>query len=70
MPAALLAIAPKCVLCLFAYAGLGTILGAGGPELCGAVGGTTGHWVSWLAALAVVVSIAGWLVRHFQPRSR
>lgn len=32
VPAAALAVAPKCVLCLLAYAGL---LGLGGAELCG-----------------------------------
>ena len=36
-PAALLALTPKCVLCVLAYAGLGSVLGlGGGPELCGA----------------------------------
>jgi hypothetical protein len=38
LPAALLALVPKCVLCLLAYTGLGIALGLGGPELCG---GTT-----------------------------
>jgi hypothetical protein len=37
---ALLALAPKCVLCLAAYAGLATALGLGGRELCGAEPGT------------------------------
>ncbi len=36
IPAALLALTPKCVLCLLAYTGLGVALGFGGPELCGA----------------------------------
>jgi len=35
IPAALIALTPKCALCLLAYAGLGTVLGIGGPELCG-----------------------------------
>lgn len=35
LPAACL-VAPKCALCLLAYAGLGTAFGLGGPELCGA----------------------------------
>jgi hypothetical protein len=35
LPAALLALVPKCVLCLLAYTGLGIALGLGGPELCG-----------------------------------
>lgn len=36
VPAALFAVAPKCFLCVLAYAGLGAALGLGGPELCGA----------------------------------
>ena len=36
LPAAGLAIVPKCILCLLAYAGFGAFLGLGGPELCGA----------------------------------
>ncbi len=36
VPAALLALVPKCVLCVLAYTGLGVALGLGGPELCGA----------------------------------
>jgi hypothetical protein len=36
LPAALLAVTPKCLLCVLAYAGLGAALGLGGPELCGA----------------------------------
>src|ERR1700677_1351599 len=35
LPAAALALAPKCLLCVLAYAGLGGALGLGGPELCG-----------------------------------
>ena len=38
-PAALLALTPKCLLCVLAYAGLGAMLGLGGPEICGASGG-------------------------------
>jgi len=38
IPAALLALLPKCVLCVLAYAGAGTILGWVGPEICGAAG--------------------------------
>ncbi|MCX6955838.1 MAG: hypothetical protein NTV51_27150 [Verrucomicrobia bacterium] len=36
VPAALLALAPKCLVCLLGYAGLGAALGLAGPELCGA----------------------------------
>ncbi|MBS0630446.1 MAG: hypothetical protein JSS11_00920 [Verrucomicrobia bacterium] len=35
LPAAALALAPKCLLCVLAYTGLATALGLVGPELCG-----------------------------------
>jgi hypothetical protein len=44
IPAALLALTPKCVACVFGYASIGAMLGIGGPELCGAPGGVYGHW--------------------------
>jgi hypothetical protein len=50
-PAALLALAPKCLLCVAAYAGLGAALGLGAPEICGA---SAGLEFSWSGALAVV----------------
>jgi hypothetical protein len=62
VPAALLALAPKCVLCLLAYAGLGAALGLGGPELCGASGDATISSV-WLPALGAAAGIAGYLAR-------
>ena len=43
-PAALLALMPKCLLCLAAYAGIGAALGFGGPEICGASSGMIGPW--------------------------
>jgi hypothetical protein len=46
VPAALLALVPKCVLCALAYAGLGAALG--GPEICGAPDGAAGSWTAWL----------------------
>ena len=49
LPAGLLAVAPKCVLCVLAYAGLGTALGLGGPEFCGGSAGSPGAWASSLA---------------------
>ncbi len=48
-PAALLVLAPKCVLCLLAYAGVGAALRFGGPEICG-------------AGNPVPLSTAGWLI--------
>jgi len=57
IPAALLALAPKCVMCLIAYAGIGAALGLGGPELCGATDSAAGSWPTWLlfglAAIAI-----------------
>jgi hypothetical protein len=52
LPVALLALAPKCVLCVAAYVGLGAALGLGGPELCGATGSPV-PWASSLAWLGV-----------------
>ena len=56
-PAALLMLAPKCLLCLAAYAGLGAVLGLGGPELCGAP--VHGAWWLWLPFLGVALGITG-----------
>ena len=50
IPATVLALVPKCLLCGLAYAGLGTALGLGGPEICGA----TGPEQSWTTALPVL----------------
>ncbi len=49
VPAALLALAPKCVLCVAAYAGFGAVLGLGSPEFCGVDPGSEAAWVSSLA---------------------
>jgi len=59
LPAALLVAVPKCLLCVLAYAGLGTALGLGGPELCGGATGATG--AGWAVAL-LAATLAGWLV--------
>ncbi len=48
--AALLALVPKCGVCLLAYAGLGAALGLRVPEICGA---TTGFPVSKVLLLSV-----------------
>jgi hypothetical protein len=53
LPAALLALTPKCVLCVLAYAGLGTALGLGGPELCGVAGDSSLSWATVLAWFGV-----------------
>jgi len=46
--ATVLALAPKCVLCVVAYTGGGAALGSVGRELCGGVDATPG----WITALA------------------
>lgn len=63
VPAALLALAPKCLLCVAAYVGLGAMLGLGGPELCGTSGNDAGHWTTWLSALGLAAGAIGLFVR-------
>ncbi len=53
LPAAALTVAPKCVMCVVAYSGLGTALGLGGPEICGMAATTPADWSGWLATLGV-----------------
>jgi len=59
VPAALLALTPKCLLCVLAYAGVGAALGLGGPEICGGSGGSPGARASSLALFGVAFGIAG-----------
>lgn len=57
-PAAALAFAPKCALCVAAYLGLGTALGLGGPELCGvSASAGPGWWLSTFAAGLVATAV-------------
>lgn len=53
LPAAALALAPKCVLCLLAYTGLAATLGLAGPELCGAPASSSHAWTLPLALLGL-----------------
>jgi len=65
LPAALLALTPKCVLCLLAYAGIGAALGLGGPEICGATSSSTmGLWTATLALSGLVLGVFG-IIRVF-----
>jgi len=64
IPAALLAVVPKCMLCLLAYAGIGAALGLGGPELCGA----TTEPARWLWLLPVI-GTAGAIVTRRRRRA-
>lgn len=58
--AAMLALAPKCVLCVAAYAGIGAFLGMriGGPEICGASAAPPVGAIAWLAGAAVCFAVA------------
>ncbi len=66
-PTALLALIPKCFLCVLGYAGLGVALGLGGPELCGAPAGGPGAGLGLLALSALVLGAIGF---RFICRSR
>jgi predicted Co/Zn/Cd cation transporter (cation efflux family) len=63
--AAVLALTPKCVLCLAAYAGIGAALGLGGPELCGAPGVPAGPW-----PLLAVAGTTGGIIIFWAQRVR
>lgn len=66
----LLALAPKCGLCMLAYVGLGATLGAGGVELCGAVAETPVAWATalmWLGGVAGGGAVVAWVVWTRQP---
>lgn len=69
-PAALLALAPKCVLCLLGYAGIGVALGLGGPELCGARADTAWTWTAaWLPALGLAAAAVTIFVSRIHRRA-
>jgi hypothetical protein len=59
----MLAIIPKCALCVLAYASLGAALGSGGPEMCGPVESSS-PWPVFLGALAA----AGFLLHRLIAR--
>ncbi len=60
-PAALALLAPKCLVCVAAYAGLGAALGLGGREMCGAAAASPGAWASPLGFLAAAFAALGLL---------
>ena len=66
LPAALFALAPKCLLCVLAYAGLGAALGLGGREMCGAPADVPEVWMSWLLLPGCVLGVTG-LVAFGRP---
>jgi len=70
LPATALALAPKCLLCVLAYAGLGAALGLGGPELCGAPAGSPASWAPSLAWLGVTGGIGAFGFLASRRRAR
>jgi hypothetical protein len=58
-PATLAALAPKCLLCVAAYAGLGAALGLGGREMCGTTAASPGAWASPLGVLGAALAVFG-----------
>ena len=57
--AGIVALAPKCLLCLVAYSGAGAALGTalGGLEICGASTDRPGNAIAWLTMLGAVVGL-------------
>ena len=61
VPLALVALAPKCVVCGLAYAGIGAALGFGAPKLCGSTAGSWGAWGSSPVLFGIALGIAAML---------
>ena len=59
MPAVLLTFAPKCFLCVAAYAGAGFALRSAGAELCGASPVSANPWLIGLAGFGIVAGAIG-----------
>jgi hypothetical protein len=65
LPATLLALTPKCLLCLAAYAGIGAALGLGGPEICGATESSAMQpWTASFLLGGAALSAVGLYARH------
>ncbi len=56
LSAALLALAPKCAMCLLGYLGLGAVLGLGGNELCGAPSDPNRPWELLLLGVSALAA--------------
>jgi hypothetical protein len=69
LPTALLALTPKCLLCVAAYAGIGALLGLGGPEICGAPDAPQIGWALRLALMGVGLGTSVALARCRARRS-
>lgn len=68
LPATALALVPKCLACLAAYAGLGAAFGLGGPELCGATTRSPGSAVLALATAALAGALTSRFLRSRSAR--
>lgn len=66
--AALLALTPKCLVCVAAYLGLGATLGVTRPEICGGSSGNSHVWMLFpVSAGAIAVVIRRLRTRHQPP---
>lgn len=67
---ALIAIAPKCALCVVGYAGLGAVIGFSGPEICGGSVDSHRAGAEWLVALGGGLGLTGLITSFRCLRSR
>lgn len=68
-PAALFALAPKCLVCVLGYLGVGAALGLVGPEFCGAPERSALPLVVAWAWFASVAGLAVWWARRRKAQS-
>ena len=68
VPGALVVLAPKCVLCVAGWLGLGATLGWTGVEICGVPDNTATHGVAWLAVATVALGGGGLAVRRWAAK--
>lgn len=66
----LLAAAPKCVLCLAGWLGLGALLGLGGPEICGGANSPAHTIPAALLALVLLIAVVSLVYRALKWRRR
>ena len=67
VPGVLLALTPKCFLCIAAYIAAGSALRLGSPEFCG--GTTAIHWTTWLFALGLALGTVGFFAHSRNRRA-
>jgi hypothetical protein len=63
LPAALLALTPKCVVCVLVYVGAGAALGLGGPEWCRVSDDSRISWTTMCAWMGVAGIFCAMAVR-------